>query len=139
MTQRLTPKQEAFCLKYIETGNGSEAYRLAYDAGGMKPTTINRAAFDLLDNPKIAARVNELQESHRRRHVVTVDSITEELEEARRMALDTEAPAAAISASLGKAKLHGLMSENTVNVNVTSAPLPEQDKALLDEYAAKPN
>ncbi|SQE31532.1 Terminase small subunit [Mannheimia haemolytica] len=27
----LTPKQEAFCLAYIETGNASEAYRQAYE------------------------------------------------------------------------------------------------------------
>ena len=27
---RLTPKQEAFCRAYVETGNASEAYRQAY-------------------------------------------------------------------------------------------------------------
>ena len=35
----LTPKQEAFCLAYMETGNASEAYRRAYDADNMKPAT----------------------------------------------------------------------------------------------------
>ena len=35
MTDKLTPKQEAFCLKYIELGNATEAYYAAYDAGGQ--------------------------------------------------------------------------------------------------------
>jgi phage terminase small subunit len=48
---------------------------------------------------------------HQERHMVTVDSITMELEEARRMALDTTQPSAAITASMGKAKLHGLIVE----------------------------
>lgn len=56
----LTPKQEAFCLAYIETGNASEAYRRSYSAGRMKPETINRKAKELIDNGKIAARLKEL-------------------------------------------------------------------------------
>lgn len=58
----LTPKQENFCLAYLETGNASEAYRRSYDAENMKPETINRNAKDLLDNSKIAARLAELTE-----------------------------------------------------------------------------
>lgn len=56
----LTPKQEKFCHAYLKAGNASEAYRLAYDAEKMKPETINRTAKELLDNPKIAARLAEL-------------------------------------------------------------------------------
>ncbi len=63
-----TPKQENFCRTYIETGNASEAYRRAYYAERMKPATVNRAAKELLDNPKIAARVKALQAKHRRVH-----------------------------------------------------------------------
>lgn len=59
----LTAKQEAFCLAYLETGNASEAYRMAYDAKNMKPATVNRKAKDLLDNGKIAARLEELNKS----------------------------------------------------------------------------
>ena len=57
----MTPKQEAFCLAYVETGNASEAYRRAYDAARMKPGTVNRKAKELLDNGKITARVDELR------------------------------------------------------------------------------
>ena len=58
----LTPKQEAFCLAYIETGNASEAYRRAYSAGKMKPETVNRKAFDLMQDGKITARLADLKE-----------------------------------------------------------------------------
>ena len=119
MASELTPKQERFALAYIETGNASEAYRQAYDAGNMKPETIWARACELLKNSKVAARVSAIQKRHRIRHEVTVDSITTELEEARRMALDTTQPSAAISASLGKAKLHGLITDKAqINAEV---------------------
>ena len=38
---KLTPKQENFCLAYLETSNASEAYRRAYDSENMKPESIN--------------------------------------------------------------------------------------------------
>ena len=63
MTAKLTPKQEAFCLAYLKCGNASEAYRLCYKAGNMKPESVNRTAKELLDNPKIAARLAELNQS----------------------------------------------------------------------------
>ena len=31
MSKKLTPKQRKFCEEYVTTGNGSEAYRRAYD------------------------------------------------------------------------------------------------------------
>lgn len=131
----LTPKQEQFALKYLETGNASEAYRRSYAATGMKPPTVHRAAFSLLENPKVAARLEELKERARRRHDVTIDSITEELVEDRRFAREHGSPAAALSATLGKARLHGLMSDGGVFVTVATH-VPEKDKRLLDEYAA---
>ena len=107
----LTIKQENFCRAYIETGNASEAYRQAYDAENMKPETINRKAKELLDNGKITARVDELKAVHAERHDVTVDSLTTEYEEARGVAKDTKQPSAMVSATTGKAKLHGLVTD----------------------------
>lgn len=105
---KLTPKQENFCLAYLETGNASEAYRRAYDASGMSSISVNRKAKELVDNVKIAARLSELREPILKRHAITVDDLLAELEEARRLALETEAPAPAVSATMGKAKLLGL-------------------------------
>lgn len=105
---KLTPKQENFCLAYLETGNASEAYRRSYDVSGMSSISVNRKAKELVDNVKIAARLDELREPILKRHAITVDDLLAELEEARRLALETEAPAPAVSATMGKAKLLGL-------------------------------
>lgn len=106
----LTPKQENFCLAYLETGNASEAYRRAYKADGMSPGAINVEACNMLDNPKISLRLSELREPVMQRHNVTVDSLIAELEEARQAALSAETvqSAAAVGATMGKAKLCGL-------------------------------
>lgn len=104
----LTVKQEKFCLEYMETGNASEAYRRAYNAEGAKPATINRTAKEVLDNPKIAARIAELRAPIIAKAQLTVEDLLRELEEARQLAINTDAPAPAVSATMGKAKLLGL-------------------------------
>jgi phage terminase small subunit len=108
-TMQLTVKQENFCMKYIETGNASEAYRKAYDTKNMKPETIHKRASELLGNGEVTGRIEGLKKEHRNRHDVTIDSITLELEEARQLAISTEHASAAVSATMGKAKIHGLL------------------------------
>jgi len=107
----LTPKQEGFCKTYIETGNASEAYRQNYNAGKMKPESVNRMAKQLMDNLKIASRIEELMQHHMKRHEVTVDSLVAELEAARQMGIDLEQISPAVTAIMGKAKLHGLLKD----------------------------
>jgi len=106
----LTPKQESFCQLYIELGNASEAYRQSYDADSMNENTVHRNASALLDNNKIATRLDQIRKEHSKRHNITVDSLLLELEEARRAAFEGERPqvSAAVSATMGKAKLLGL-------------------------------
>ncbi len=53
---------------------------------------------------------------------ITVESILEELEEARQIALATKSPTAAISASMGKAKLLGLANVKSEEDEVESPP-----------------
>ncbi len=134
MPSELTPKQEAFCLHYIETGNASEAYRQAYAAENMKPESVNREAFQLLANPKIASRLDSLREFHLKRHIVTVDSITEELEEARRLAIQIEQPSAAVAASMGKAKIHGHITDKSQ----VSGQLTLTHEEVLEQLDAEP-
>lgn len=106
----LTPKQEAFCLAYLETGNASEAYRRSYDAKNMKPDTITVKASELLSNGNISVRLAELRAPIIAKAQLTVEDLLEELEEARKVALDSPMPqtSAAVSATMGKAKLLGL-------------------------------
>lgn len=120
----LTVKQEALAQAYIENGgNRSEAYRTAYDAENMNEKSINVEASLLFKNPDIALRVAELQWEHRLRHNVTVDSLTKELDEARSLAQEEAQPAAMTGATMGKAKLHGLITDK-VKTDLTSGGKP---------------
>lgn len=58
---KLTPKQESFCLAYLETGNASEAYRQCYEASRSSAKTITESASKLLAQPNISARIAELR------------------------------------------------------------------------------
>ncbi len=111
-TVKLTPKQRKFAASYVEGGNASMAYRLHYDTKKMKAATVNREAKALLDNHKITTRIRELQAAHRQRHDVTVDGLVDELEEARFFSMVVGQTGAAVTATMGKAKLHGLITEH---------------------------
>lgn len=111
----MTPKQEQFARLYVETGNASEAYRRAYDAEKMKPETVTNEAYKLLQDPDITAMIDGLKAEHKARHYVTVDSVLDELEQARQRALSAPTPqsSAAVSATMGKAKILGLIVDKT--------------------------
>lgn len=138
---KLTPKQEKFCQKYIELGNASEAYRQSYDCSRMKSETINRKAKVEYDKGKIRARINELQEEHRERHNVTIDSLIEELEQARIAALSAETPqsSAAVSATLGKAKLLGIGKREEIENALKQAELEQMKDSTGDNQAMPVN
>lgn len=107
---KLTEKQRAFCLKYIETGNASEAYRTTYNAENMSIDTIKVKASNLLNRDNVRITIDELRAEHKQRHNITVDVLLDELEEARQKALSAKSPqtAAAVAATMGKAKILGL-------------------------------
>ena len=59
---KMTIKQENFITAYIETGNATKAYRVAYNADKMKDTTVNSRAYDLLKSSEITDRIDQLKE-----------------------------------------------------------------------------
>ncbi len=137
---KLTDKQEAACQAYIElNGHKSNAYREAYDCENMSDPVINVEACRLFKNPNIAIRVLELQEEHRERHNVTVDTITTELDEARDLAKEEKQPSAMTGAIMGKAKIHGLVADKGV-IDLKSSDgsmSPSLDASKLSTEALK--
>ena len=109
----------------MELGEASAAYRAVYDVSeNCKPTTIWVNAHKVLANAKVAQRIEQLQSRHRKRHEVTVDSLTKELEEARELARGEKQAGPMVSSSMGKAKLHGLgveRVEHTLGDDVLTA------------------
>ncbi|KAA8702471.1 MULTISPECIES: terminase small subunit [Pseudomonas] len=108
--RHFSDKMEKFCLAYVETANAAESYRIAYNTENMATATIGREGYNTLQKPQVQARLEELRKKVMERHEITVDTLLAELEEARKAALDAETPqtSAAVSATMGKAKLLGL-------------------------------
>lgn len=116
----LTPKQEAFCLAYLETGNASEAYRRSYSAKSASETSIGRMAKALLDNVKIASRIAELRKPAVERAQLTLESHLRDLERLRDAAESAEKYGPAIQAEIARGRASGLYIEK-LKVEVTDA------------------
>ena len=125
----LTPKQSKFCQLFIECGNATDAHRLAGYGPRMSDKTRNEAASRLLANSKIKARLNELRAAHEARHDDNVDTLMDQLEAAREIAMTNEQPAAAVSAIMGKSKLLGLDS-GPQKFNFKIPEIVDDDSAL---------
>jgi phage terminase small subunit len=133
----MTPKQEAFALAYVETGNAAEAYRRAYDVrAATQHSSIYVAASKLLDNPKIVERVAQLQHQAAEMCLYTVKDAFTEYEVARQLALQEANPSAAVSAVNGKVKLFGL--DQPRKIDHTSSDGTMSPTRIIIE-AAKPN
>lgn len=98
----LTFRQLRFVEEFIKCGVGAQAARLA---GYSCP---QKAAARLKKNPKIKLKLDSLRQTAMQRAQLSLEKLLEELEEARQVAIDKEMAAAAVSASMGKAKLLGL-------------------------------
>lgn len=133
----MTPKQADFVRWYFELGNASEAYKRAYNSHA-KPNTLHRKANDLLKHPVIKAEVKAMQDQARERNQVTIDNVVNELEEARQIAKQSGNAAAMVSATLGKAKVLGLVvDKQETNTKILTPPVfnfkPVSPKEMTDD------
>ena len=78
----LLPKQEAFCVAYVERGDATACYREVYDCS---PTiargTVQKRAYDLMHSPKVRDRIRALQSAAAEGAVITVRQQLVELAE----------------------------------------------------------
>ena len=111
MAEKLTAKQAKFVAGIAKGLTQSDAYRAAYNVKNTKPKSVWESASALAADPKVASRLFELQEAAKERCLVTIESVTAELEEARELARSLEQANAMIQSSMGKAKVNGLLVE----------------------------
>ena len=133
----MTPKQADFVRLYFELGIASEAYKQAYNSTG-KPNTLHRKANELLKHPVIKAEVQTMQAQARERNQVTIDKVVDELEEARQVAKQSGNASAMVSATLGKAKVLGLVvDKQETNTKILTPPVfnfkPVSPKEMTDD------
>ncbi len=104
----LTLAEEKFALEYIERGNAAQAYLSVF---GRKAT--RQELKDLNESPVMIRRVTALYNMRlaimQNSCQVDVDLLVRELEQARQVAIHQNEASAAIAATMGKAKLHGLL------------------------------
>lgn len=121
-------RHEKFAQAVAKGKSATEGYAEA----GFKPQRQNAAR--LMTNDVIVARVKELQAEGAERTLVSIESLTNELEEARRLAMsDEKGASAAVAAVMGKAKLHGLLIEKNEHTGKGGAPI--EVRSLADFYS----
>lgn len=140
MSSHLTPKQEAFCLAFMETGNASEAYRRAYSAAKMKSSTVWRKATELLDNGKVTARLNELRSQAAEAARVTLQGHLDDLKRLRDAAAGAEQFSAAIKAEIARGKAAGLYTDKidlSGGIEINLSGLSEEELDTLEGLLLK--
>lgn len=96
-------RHERFAQELAKGATADEAYQLAgYAANRGNASTLKA-------NQNIEARVTEILTRAAKRVEITVHDIADQLDEDRKFARELEAPGAAISATMGKAKVLGLI------------------------------
>jgi hypothetical protein len=104
------PRDEVFAQAYVETGRAAESYRRA----SKRCKSNNGARVEghrKLKDPKVLARIEELEGELATRHNITLDRVLRMLIEDRALAHEAKQASAAVSASMGIAKLCGLEIE----------------------------
>lgn len=115
------PRHEAFAQALAKGKTADEAYALA----GFKPNRGNAAT--LKAKQSISDRVVELLARGAKRAEVTIQSLADELDEARQIAMAEKQTSAAIQATMGKAKLFGLIVDKKQHSGPNGGPIPTVD------------
>jgi 4-hydroxy-3-methylbut-2-enyl diphosphate reductase IspH len=111
MSSLKNPRHECFAQELAKGISKAEAYANAGYKGGRS------CACRQSTKANIRSRVTELQADAAVNTVVTIEQLTYELEEARRLATARGNASAAVLAIVAKARLHGLLNRD-------QAPLP---------------
>lgn len=113
-------KHERFVQELTKGKSQVEAYEIA----GYRPS--RSAASRLAEDVNICKRLAELQERAAVRVEMTVADILEELEQARQIAIKAQTPQASamVTATMGKAKLLGMITDKGEISGPNGAPIP---------------
>lgn len=122
-------QQEKFCQG---VASGKQIFE-AYQAAGY--TGPKSAASNLMKRETVKARLAELQERTAKKAVKTAADIIAQLDEDRQFARAEKAPAAAISATMGQAKVSGLLKDQVEHSGPDGGPIELSDADLARHVA----
>ena len=124
---KLTAKQEAFAQGIADGLGQADAYRMAYDAEGMKDESVYPQASKLMKNPKIATRVAELKSQVVEKQLWTREMSVKGLMSAYRIALEAKASTGMTAAVKELNIMHGYNEPTKLAVNMTFKPITDED------------
>jgi phage terminase small subunit len=124
---KLTAKQEAFAQGIADGLGQADAYRMAYDAEGMKDNTIYSKASVLMSDGKVAARVAELKAQVAEKQLWTREMSVKGLMSAYRIALEAKASTGMTAAVKELNIMHGYNEPTKLAVNMTFKPITDED------------
>ena len=132
----MTPKRETFCW-HVATGLcPTEAYRKsAFASDNMKDATIQNSAYKLMKIDEVRARITEIRREIQAESGITTKTVTDMLLSDRQIAHAKEHAGAAVSATMGIAKVNGLLDRSeastAVSLSIEQAAPRDIAKAIL--------
>lgn len=122
----MTPKQQRFVQAYVETGNATQS---AIKAGYSKRSAMQIGEQNLRKH-EIASAITAAQAKAAERHEITLDRISDMLKEDRAFARECNQAGAVVTATMGLAKLHGLIVDRQkaeIVGKIEHSPMTEDD------------
>lgn len=130
----LTAKQEAFCQAIVSGMSQADAYRQAYNAGKMKPPTVQKRASELMANGEVAGRVEALRRPVVEKLQYDLETAMMEAAEAFEVSKSKENGGAMVAAVTLRAKLNGLLIDRK---EITVHPIQEMSEDALQRFVER--
>lgn len=124
---KLTAKQEAFAQGIADGLGQADAYRMAYNADGMKDITLYPLASKVMSNSKVATRVAELKGQMADKQLWTREMSVKGLMTAYKIALEAKTSTGMTGAVKELNIMHGYNEPTKIDVNVRFKPITDED------------
>jgi len=124
---KLTAKQEAFCQAIADGLGQADAYRMAYDAEGMKDSTVYPKASRMMNEGKIRARIEELKAQVADKQLWTREMSVKGLIQAYRIAQEAKTSTGMTAAVKELNVMHGFNEPTKLSVDLKFKPITDED------------
>jgi len=130
---KLTAKQEAFAQAIADGLGQADAYRMAYDAEGMKDVTLYPLASKLMNNNKVATRVAELKSQVVEKQLWTREMSVKGLIQAYRIAQEAKTSTGMTAAVKELNVMHGF--NEPTKLSITGSMIQRIQREVIDDNA----
>jgi phage terminase small subunit len=130
---KLTAKQEAFAQAIADGMGQADAYRMAYDAEGMKDNTVYPKASRMMNEGKIRARIDELKSQVVEKQLWTREMSVKGLIQAYRIAQDAKTSTGMTAAVKELNVMHGF--NEPTKLSITGSMIQRIQREVIDDNA----